>query len=92
MESNLGAGLSYALACLGCGDLQLKEKQVEAIRCVYEGKDVFIGLPTGYGKFICFHCLPFLFNHKLGRVSLPPNRHSVCLIVSPLIFNGKSSY
>ena len=47
--------------------------------------DVFVWLPTGYGKSICFHCLPFLFDHKLGRVSLSPNKRSVVLVVSPLM-------
>ena len=51
----------------------------------YEGRDVFVWLPTGYGKSICFHSLPFLFDHKLGRVSLPPNKRSVCLVISPLL-------
>ena len=77
--------IRYALSCLQRGDLQLKEKQVEAIKSVLEGKDVFVWLPTGYGKSICFHCLPFVFDHKFGRVSLPPHKRSVCLIVSPLL-------
>ena len=42
-------------------------------------------VPTGYGKSICFQTLPFLFNHKLNRVGLPPRRRSVCIVVSPLV-------
>ena len=52
---------------------------------VYENKDVFVWLPTGYGKSICFHVLPYVFDFKLGRVGAPPNKHSVVLIVCPLI-------
>ena len=80
MDDDLAAALTHALSCLRRPG---KEKQVEAIKNIYEGKDV---LPTGYGKSICFHSLPFLFDYKLGRVSLPLNKHSVVLVVSPLVF------
>lgn len=79
------SSLSYALSCLKLGDITLKDKQKESIQCLYEGKDVFLWLPTGYGKSVCFHCLPFLFDYKFGRVELPPCEKSVCLVVSPLI-------
>ena len=85
MEQGFDSSVVYALSCLRCGDLQLKSKQREAIKSIYEGRDVFVWLPTGYGKSICFHSLPFLFDFKLGRVSLPPNKHSVCLVMSPLL-------
>ena len=79
------SGLSYALSCLKFGDLKLKDKQREAIKAVYDGKDVFLWLPTGYGKSICYQALPFLFDFKLKRTTLPSHKHSVCVIVSPLI-------
>ncbi len=34
--------------------INLKDKQVEAIQCFLSGKDVFVSLPTGYGKSIIF--------------------------------------
>ena len=43
--------------------LQWKAKQVEAIRVVYERRDVFVWLPTG----ICLQVLPYVFDFKLGR-------------------------
>ena len=46
----------------------LKSTQVEAIRCVYEEKEVLVFLPTGFGKTICFEVLPFLFDYKHGKV------------------------
>ena len=76
------SGLSYALSCLKFGDLKLKDKQREAIKAVYDGKDVFLWLPTGYGKSICYQALPFLFDFKLKRTTLPSHKHSVCVIVS----------
>ena len=84
-DSCLSASLSYALTCLKSGDIQLKDKQVEALKTLYDGMDVFLWLPTGYGKSICFQALPFLFDHKLNRAGLPPYRRSVCVIVSPLV-------
>ena len=79
------SGLSYALSCLKFGDLKLKDKQREAIKAVYDDKDVFLWLPTGYGKSICYQALPFLFDFKLKRTTLPSRKHNVCVIVSPLI-------
>ena len=81
----LNSGLSYALSCFKFGDLKLKDKQREAIKAVNDGKDVFLWLPTGYGKSICYQALPFLFDFKLKRTTLPSHKHSVCVIVSPLI-------
>ena len=46
----------------------LKSEQVEAIRHMYEASDVFVFLPTGFGKSICFKVLPFLFDYKHGKV------------------------
>ena len=59
--------LSYALGAIGKKDLCLKDEQELAIRHLYEGYDVFLWLPTSFGKSICFECLLFLFDVKLGR-------------------------
>ena len=58
--------VKYALERVGKAGMVLKSKQVEAIRCVYEEKDVlqFVFLPTGFGKTICFELLPFLFDYN----------------------------
>ena len=58
-EGNFTSASSYALSSLKMDKLQLKAKQVEAIRMVYERRDVFVWLPTGYGKSICFQVLPY---------------------------------
>ena len=57
--------------------MELKTKQVEAIRLVYECKDAFVWLPSGYRKSICFQILPYL----LRRISAPPSKRSVILVV-----------
>ena len=50
--------LSYAL---GSPEMILKGEQKEAIKAIYDGKDVFVWLPTGFGKSVCFQALPFVF-------------------------------
>lgn len=42
---------------------------------------MFVSLPTGYGKSLCYALLPSIFNTKNGVTE----RTSICLIVSPLI-------
>ena len=77
------SAISFALRCLDSSDLVLKRQQKEAIKFVWEGKDVFVLLPTGFGKSIIYEILPFLFDHKLGRVE--SRARSLVIIVSPLI-------
>ena len=45
----------------------LKEKQIEAIDSFVTGKDVFVSLPTGYGKSIIYASLPLVFDIVKGR-------------------------
>ena len=77
--------VEYALLRLGQGGITLKEEQKQAIKAIYNGRDAFVWLPTGYGKSICYQCLPFLFDYKLGKVDLPFARQCAVLIVSPLV-------
>ena len=44
-----------------------------------KGRDVFVCLPTGSGKFICFTVLPLVFDTLQGK------KGSICLVVSPLM-------
>ena len=43
----------------------LKTEQLEIVMAVLRGRDVFGILPTGYGKTLCFACLPFIFEQIL---------------------------
>ena len=47
---------------------------------VYEGKDVFVWLPTGFGKSVCSEALPFVFDFKLRT-----NVSCLALVISLLI-------
>ena len=68
--------------------LSVKDQQVEAVKLLSEGKDVFVWFPTGYGKSICYQLLPFLFDVKLGRTNAPLVDRSVALVISPLVSYG----
>ena len=64
----------------------IKEKQSEAIKSIYEGKDVFAWLPTGYGKSLRYQLLLFLFqDFQLGRTRAIATERSVALVISPLV-------
>ena len=86
---NLDLCFSYALQRLGSPEMELKREQRSAIESVYRGKDVFMWLPTGFGKSICYQTLPFVFDRKLDRVSSRQSGKSVAssvvLVISPLI-------
>ena len=43
----------------------LKPVQLKVIETFVKGCDVFAVLPTGYGKSLCYRCLPIVFE-KLG--------------------------
>ena len=71
--------ISYALEKITCSTVVLKSEQATCIKCVYEGKDVFLWLPTGFGKSLCYEVLPFVFDDKLSK------DNSVVIVVSLLI-------
>ena len=53
-------------------------------KCIHNGKDVFLSLPTGFGKSVCYETLPFVRNYKHsdGRTG---GGCSVIFVVSPLV-------
>ena len=53
------------------------------MRAVYEGSDMFVWLPTGYGKSLCYQALPFLMDYKKGLVE--SGKSCGVLVVSALI-------
>ena len=71
--------ISYALQRLGCPAITLKVEQRVSVKSMYDGKDIFLWLPTGFGKSLCYEHLSFVFNVKLGRLN------SVIIVVSPLV-------
>ena len=71
--------ISYTLEKIACSSVVLKSEQETCIKRIYEGTDVFLWLPTGFGKSLCYEVLPFVFDDKLGK------DNSVVIVVSPLI-------
>ena len=57
----------------------LKHQQREAIREFVSGRDVFVSLPTGFGKSYCYALLPTVFDNLRTDKEL-----SIMLCVSPL--------
>ena len=64
-------------------NISLKAEQRSSMEAVYNGHDVFVWLPTGYGKSLCYQALPFIMDFKLGLVG--SQKHSLVLVVSPLV-------
>ncbi len=84
-SSDFDGALKYALSCLKQDGLTLMAEQAQALKLLFEGRDVFIWFPTGYGKSLCYQLLPFLMDYKLGRTKAPLVDKSVVLVVSPLV-------
>eukprot|EP00731_Ephydatia_muelleri_P002966 Em0001g2966a len=68
-------------AAQALGYSSLKEHQIEVVLAVAGGRDVFAVLPTGYGKSLCYACLPGLFDSMLD-----PHVHarSIVVVLTPL--------
>ena len=61
----------------------INKEQLDVVQFL-QGRDVFAILPTGFGKSLCFACLPGAFNHL--RCIKDDNLHkSIIIVVSPLV-------
>ena len=78
MAMALSSAISESVKDLEFG--QLKAEQAAAISKFASGKDVFVALPTGYRKSLCYCCLPYIFDH-LKSVE----KQSIVVVVSPLV-------
>ena len=63
------------------GYSQMKPQQLKVVESFLKGHDVFGVLPTGFGKSLCYACLPIVFD----KLQHKPQGSSIVLIVSPLI-------
>ena len=71
------ASIDHAAELVGVS--ALKPLQREAIRTFVQEKDVFVSLPTGFGKSLCFALLPQVFERLRGSKGT-----SIVLCISPL--------
>ena len=58
----------------------LKPEQLQAIVEFVRGCDVFVSLPTGYGKSLIYGLLPIV----VERLRRRPNKTTMALVISPL--------
>lgn len=80
-------------ACLDLGYAAATSDQAKAIKEFLQGRDVFVSLPTGEGKSLCFAALPGVFDFLKRQLALSSDHHlaepsetsSICIVVSPLI-------
>ena len=56
------------LATVDLGFRDLKPKQKEAITAFLSGNDVFVSLPTGYGKSVIYGILPRVYHLMTGML------------------------
>ena len=73
--------LCHATAELGF--LELREQQKITVRHFLQGNDVFVCLPTGSGKSLCYCLLPKVFDTLRSCVSAATK--SIVVVISPLI-------
>lgn len=59
----------------------MKPEQLEIANAVLKGRDVFGVLPTGFGKSLCYGCLPSAFDKFLKK----DKGHSLVVVVTPLL-------
>ena len=60
------------------------ENQTSAIEIFVRGHDVFISLPTGSGKSVCFASLPGVFDRLRQTIKANDHHRSIVVVVSPL--------
>ena len=61
-------------------EIDLLPEQKQSIKAFFEEKNVFVNLPTGYGKSLIFQCLPIVSD----IVNEKPRASSLMLVISPL--------
>ncbi len=77
MASHLDGIIVKAAGSLG---YTLKPEQKQALLKFVGGQDVFVSLPTGFGKSLCYILLPRIFDLLRGV-----ENKCVIIVVSPLI-------
>ena len=88
--ANLDSMIAHTCGRLGYPDI--RPSQHTAIKSFLQGKDVFICLPTGSGKSLCYAALPYALDGLYCRESI------IAIVVSPLIAlmkdqaNGVTTY
>ena len=76
-KEDIEAACVSAALCLGYNNL--KDEQKFVITNFVSGSDVFAILPTGFGKSLCYACLPGMFDRLSGMAN------SIMVVLTPSI-------
>ena len=79
-EVRISKAISYATKAFGYSEL--RPNQELAVKHFLRGHDVFVSLPTGSGKSLCYCLLPKAFDFLWQRIE---STQSILVVVSPLI-------
>ena len=59
----------------------VRQEQFDVVLNFMKGNDVFVSLPTGSGKSLCYACLPLVYDRLREDVD---TSKSIALVISPL--------
>ena len=81
MASSTAPSIEQAVesVCAKLGYTTLKDKQKQVIVDFVSDRDVFVALPTGYGKSLWYGCLPGVYD------LIRQFKGSIVIVVSPLL-------
>ena len=68
-----------------CTHLPVFNSKKEDNRCVYEGKNAFLWLPTGFGKLVGYEMLSCVLDYKQSELGTGLSSYTVVLLVLPLV-------
>lgn len=67
------------------GYRQLTDEQREVVCTFLGGRNVFVSLPTGSGKSLCYACLPLVFDAlKTASAEGDRDQRSIVVVLAPL--------
>ena len=63
----------------------LNDLQKKAVKAIVDGNDVFVCLPTGFGKSLCFLSVPYVLDYLRSDPSAGSVAdHHLALVVEPI--------
>ena len=81
-DCDIEDSIKYAAEKLQIKDVRDHQKQ--ALLHLLKGKDVFVNLPTGYGKSAIFHSAPLCKDYLTKKVYPLSSKSSLAVVISPV--------
>ena len=81
--ATFNAAIQYASEKLGFVN-GFRSQQCAALSSFLKGQDLFVSLPTGYGKSVVFQAAPLCVDFFRGCVTQSRHDHHMAIIVMPL--------